>query len=179
MKKTRSTLFILSLGGLLLVLGLWYLSIQGLLYINYCPAYLANVEESPRTEWQIASTRGCIALILVPQGNRPPGWAADYESFGPSGFDLHENPCSRIIGRFSKGEEIREMPFVGIERYWAVRVPYWFVSLVMMIPLLILIAHMIRSGTFVKPYEQIPSAHKISDAQQDGDGQPAIRPESK
>lgn len=134
MKKSRKTDFMLGLGGLLLVLALWALSVQGLLYISYCPELLPNADTSPRNEWQIGSTAGHIELILVPQGYLShPGWYAGYRSFGPGDLNRKDNPRSRIFGRFSIGQETRQQPFVNVEKYWALRIPYWAVSAMMLV----------------------------------------------
>ncbi len=152
MKKTRIALFTLSCGVFPLVLGLWTLSVQGLVYINYCPALLPNVDDSPRNEWQIASTRGSIALILVPQSYlSDPGWAADFKSFGHSGLNLKENPCARIVGQFSIGEETRGRAWIGSEKYWALRFPYWAVTVIVLVLVWRLRLYMVRAEGFVNP----------------------------
>ena len=151
MKKTHIALLILCWGVFLLILGVWALSVQGLAYINYCPELLPHYWRSPRNEWQIASTRGNFALIIAPQGyHSVPGLVADFESFGPSGLNLDENFCFRILGVPYIGQQTRVRPFSGVEKYWALRVPYWSISLILLLIIRRLRLDMVRAGAIIK-----------------------------
>ncbi len=132
MKKIRAAILILTLGAVPLIISLWVLSAYALTWINYCPDLKEEYWKNPNSEWQIASTRGSLALIVVPQGyHSSSGWAADFEPFNTI-YDTRDEPwIARAIGLPSMGKEERVRAFSGLEEYWALRLPYWIMLIVL------------------------------------------------